>query len=65
MLSQKIFIKLMKWKGWIPIGTNKGLFSLSGVKYYLTFKDHETFECLCSPENRDKILNLKGNNNVS
>ena len=60
MFSQKNFIKLMKWKSWTPIDTGTRLFSLKGLKYYLTFKDHESFECLCNKENRDRILNTGG-----
>jgi len=60
MLSQKTFIKLMELKDWTPIDTGTRLFGFrGGIGYYLTFKDHETFECLCSQENRDKILNIK------
>ena len=59
MLSQKIFIKIMKWKGWTPIDTGTRLFDFKkGIGYYLTFKGHESFECLCSKENRDKILGI-------
>ena len=60
MLSQRIFIKLIEWKGWTPIDTGTRLFGFrGGIGYYLTFKNHETFECLCGQENRDKILNIK------
>lgn len=66
MLSQKTFIKLMNWKGWIPVDTGERLIWLKGsdmvkgsnIRYYLTFKEHDSFRCLCSRENRDKILNF-------
>ena len=66
MLSQKTFIKFMKWKNWTPIDTGTRLFGFrGGLGYYLTFKEYESFECLCNKENRDKILSLKEATNVS
>jgi len=59
MLSQRTFIKLIGWKGWIPKDSGLRLFSFKGIKYYLTFEEHESFQCLCNRKNRDKILKIK------
>jgi len=59
MLSQKTFIKLIEWKKWTPKDTGMRLFSFKGIKYYLTFEEHESFQCLCSRKNKNKILGEK------
>jgi len=59
MLSQKTFIKLIQWKGWNPVDKGKRFLDFKkGIRYYITFEGHESFQCLCSKENRDKILGI-------
>ena len=50
----------MKFKDWTPVDKGKRLLIVGKcIKYYLTFKERN-YECLCSRENRDRILNIKG-----
>jgi len=64
MLSQKAFLRLMKFKNWTPVDMSKWYIDLGnsnqGIKYYLIFRERNGFKCLYSKENRNKIMKYYG-----